>query len=296
MGDKVLSSLQRRGAGKRRIYETLLPLLLSFGLFIAIAVLVSLLLTVVTTGAHRLSWNLITQYPSANPAEAGMRSAILGSVFTVGLAAAICIPLSIATALYLEEYARGSKIYQILSYNIANLAGVPSIIFGVVGLGFLAYGLGMGRTIITGAFTLAILILPLVTVVCVEAVRAVPPDLKYGAYALGATTLQMVRRIVLPRALPMMLTGGILGIGRALGEAAPILVVSGLLFIRDDPTSLFSRFTVMPLQLYNWISRPQQAFIELSSAGIIVLLLILFSLNLSAIVLREYLTRRAMEA
>ncbi len=293
MGDQVLVKLGRRRPRARRLLDTLLPMLLSIGLFIAVAVVVSLLLSVISTGAHRLSWNLITQYPSANPAEAGMRSAILGSIYTVGLAAAICIPLSIATALYLEEYARGSKLSQILSYNIANLAGVPSIIFGVVGLGFLAYGLGMGRTIITGAFTLAILILPLVTVVCVEAVRTIPSDLKYGSYALGATTFQTIRWIILPRALPMMLTGGILGISRALGEAAPILVVSGLLFIREDPTSLFSKFTVMPLQLYSWISRPQQAFVELSSAGIIVLLIILFALNLSAIVLREYLTRRA---
>ncbi|MEM4298214.1 MAG: ABC transporter permease subunit, partial [Nitrososphaerota archaeon] len=200
--------------------------------------------------------------------------------------------LSIATAIFLVEYSRGGKLSSILSYNIANLSGVPSIIFGVVALGFLAYWLGMGRTVITGAFTLAILTLPLVTVTCVEALKAVPDELRLGAYALGATTLQVIRRISLPRALPMMLTGGILGISRALGEAAPILVVSGLLFIREDPTSLFSKFTVMPLQLYNWISRPQPAFMELSSAGIILLLLILLALNSVAIALRQCLIRR----
>ncbi|MEM2952187.1 MAG: ABC transporter permease subunit, partial [Nitrososphaerota archaeon] len=184
------------------------------------------------------------------------------------------------------------RLASILSYNISNLAGVPSVVFGVVGLGFLAYGLGMGRTVITGAFTLAVLTLPLVTVTCVEALKTVPDDLRQGAYALGATTVQVVRRVVLPRALPMMLTGGILGISRALGEAAPILVVSGLLFIREDPVSLFSKFTVMPLQLYNWISRPQPAFVELSSAGIIILLLILLALNALAISLRQLLVRR----
>lgn len=292
MGHKVLISVERRHLRLRKIIDRLLPIILSIAVFIAVATVASLLLTVITTGGHRLSWNLILNYPSAKPEEAGMRSAILGSIFTVGLSALICVPLSIATAIYLVEYSKGGRISSLLSYNIANLAGVPSVIFGVVALGFLAYGLGMGRTIITGAFTLAILTLPLVTVTCVEALKAVPDDLRLGAYALGATTLQVVRHISLPRALPMMLTGGILGISRALGEAAPLLVVSGLLFIREDPTSLFSKFTVMPLQLYNWISRPQPAFIELSSAGIIVLLLILLALNGATIGLRQYLVRR----
>jgi phosphate transport system permease protein len=224
-----------------------------------------------------------------------MRSAILGSVFTVGLAGLICIPLSIATAIYLTEYA-GSKWWsQVLRYNIANLAGVPSVVFGVVGLGFLVYGLGLGRSVIAGAFTLAILTLPYVTVVCVEAIKTVPEDQRFGAYALGATTYEVVRYIVLPRALPMMLTGGILGISRALGEAAPILVISGLIFIREDPTSLLSEFTVIPLQLYNWISRPQLAFQQLAAAGIIVLLVILLALNSLAIYLRQRFYRRLEE-
>lgn len=293
MGDKVLMMPQRRGVTFKKILDKMLPVILSVAVFIAVATVASLLITVLMWGGHRLSWGLIVNYPSASPDEAGMRSAILGSVFTVGLSALICIPLSIATAIFLVEYSKGGKLSSILSYNISNLAGVPSIIFGVVGLGFLAYWLGLGRTIITGAFTLAILILPLVTVTCVEALKTIPDDLRHGAYALGATTLQVVRYVSLPRALPMMLTGGILGISRALGEAAPILVVSGLLFIREDPTSLFSRFTVMPLQLYNWISRPQPAFVELSSAGIIVLLVILLALNGSVIALRQFLIKRA---
>jgi phosphate transport system permease protein len=224
-----------------------------------------------------------------------MRSAILGSVFTVGLAGLICIPLSIATAIYLTEYAGNKWWSQVLRYNIANLAGVPSVVFGVVGLGFLVYGLGLGRSVIAGAFTLAILTLPYVTVVCVEAIKTVPEDQRFGAYALGATTYEVVRYIVLPRALPMMLTGGILGISRALGEAAPILVISGLLFIREDPMSLLSEFTVIPLQLYNWISRPQLAFQQLAAAGIIVLLAILLALNSLAIYLRQRFYRRLEE-
>ena len=287
--------MRQRTAKRRKVNDILVPLAASIGVFVAIAFLVSLLLYVISMGAGRLSPTLLLEYPSANPREAGMRSAILGSVFTVGLAGLICIPLSIATAIYLTEYAGNKWWSQVLRYNIANLAGVPSIVFGVVGLGFLVYGLGLGRSVIAGAFTLAILTLPYVTVVCVEAIRTVPEDQRFGAYALGATTYEVVRYIVLPRALPMMLTGGILGISRALGEAAPILVISGLIFIREDPTSLLSEFTVIPLQLYNWISRPQLAFQQLAAAGMIVLLAILLALNSLAIYLRQRFYRRLEE-
>ena len=298
MGDQVLKDgevLRQRTTKRRKVNDVLVPLAASIGVFVAIAFLVSLLLYVISMGAGRLSPTLLLEYPSANPREAGMRSAILGSVFTVGLAGLICIPLSIATAIYLTEYAGNKWWSQLLRYNIANLAGVPSIVFGVVGLGFLVYGLGLGRSVIAGAFTLAILTLPYVTVVCVEAIKTVPEDQRFGAYALGATTYEVVRYIVLPRALPMMLTGGILGISRALGEAAPILVISGLIFIREDPMSLLSEFTVMPLQLYNWISRPQLAFQQLAAAGIIVLLVILLALNSLAIYLRQRFYRRLEE-
>jgi phosphate transport system permease protein len=287
MGYTVLKSRRLKKA-----LDRLTPLILSICVFISILAIAGLLFDVVSEGWRRLSPEIVTNYPSANPAEAGMRSAFLGTIYTVGLAAVICIPLSIATSLYLTEFAGAGRMAGILRYNIANLAGVPSIVFGVVGLGFLVYGFGLGRTIISGAFTLAILILPLVTVTCIEAIKTIPEDLKLGAYALGATKLQVATRIILPKALPMMLTGGILGISRAIGEAAPILVISGLLFIREDPVSIFDKFTVIPLQLFNWISRPQPAFRELASAGIIVMLLLLLALNAAAIILRHRLTRR----
>ncbi|MEM3031793.1 MAG: phosphate ABC transporter permease PstA [Nitrososphaerota archaeon] len=289
MGHTVL-----RGRRWKKVLDRSMPVLLSIGVFLGVATVAALLFDVVLDGWHRLSPELITNYASANPREAGMRSALLGTIYTVGLSALICIPLSIATALYLTEFSGTGRLAGILRYNIANLAGVPSILFGVVGLGFLVYGLGLGRSIIAGAFTLAILTLPLVTVTCIEAIKTVPDDLRFGAYALGATKLQVASKILLPRSLPMMLTGGILGVSRAIGEAAPILVISGLLFIREDPTSIFDRFTVAPLQLFNWISRPQQAFRELASAGIIVLLLLLLALNATAIIMRHRLTRRLM--
>ncbi len=277
---------------KKVILDKYLPVIYSIGLLISILFISLLLLYVIFTGSHRLSWELITNFPSANPREAGMLPAIYGSLWTVGLSALITFPLGIATAIYLNEYTGEKRLRSFLQINLNSLAGVPSVIFGLVGLSFLSYTLGLGRSIIVGAIVLAFLTLPLVTVSSLEALKAVPDDLRFGGYALGATRWEVIKSIVLPRALPMMLTGSILAIGRAMGEAAPILVISGLLFIRELPTSPIDRFTVMPLQLYNWISRPQVEFRELASAGIIVLLLLLLSLNAVAIYLRYRLSKR----
>ncbi len=294
MADTILGlgRQQSRRVRWKKTLDNVAPILLSLGLFIGIATVASLLITVVSTGGGRLSWTLISEYPHPNPAQAGMRSAILGTVWTVGLSALICVPLGIAAALYLTAWSENKVIKRFLEINMANLAGIPSVVFGLVGLSLLTYGLGLGRSIIAGAFTLAVMTLPLVTVAAAEAVKTIPEALIHGAYSLGATKLQVTRYIILPRALPMMMTGAILAISRAIGEAAPILVISGLLFIRQDPSSIFDRFTVMPLQIYNWVSRPQVAFQELSSAAIIVLMLILLSMNSAAIALRYRYQRR----
>ncbi|MEM0440865.1 MAG: phosphate ABC transporter permease PstA [Candidatus Caldarchaeum sp.] len=285
---KVLSRRDRL----KKILDIATPIILAIAVFIAISAVAALLITVVYQGAGRLSLNLILEYPSANPAEAGMRSAFLGSFWTLGLSALVSVPLGIATGLYLSEWSSWRRFRRFVEFNIANLAGVPSIIFGLVGLSLLTYGLGWGRSIIAGAFTLGIMTLPLVTVSAAEAVKTVPEALKHGAYALGATKLQVTRYIILPRSLPMMMTGAILAISRAIGEAAPILIISGLLFIRRDPVSIFDRFTVMPLQIFNWVSRPQVAFQELASAAIIVLLMLLLALNASAIAIRYRFQKR----
>ncbi len=278
----------------KKFFDKFMPVLLSLGVFVGVATVASLLLTVISNGYSRLSLNLITEYPHPDPAKAGMRSAFLGTFWTVSLAAIICVPAGIGAALYLVEWSQNRSISRFLEFNVANLAGVPSVVFGLVGLSILTYGLGLGRSIIAGAFTLAVMTLPLVIVSAAEAIKAVPEALKHGAYALGATKLQVTRYIILPRALPMMMTGAILAISRAIGEAAPILVISGLLYIRQDPASIFDRFTVMPLQIFNWVSRPQQAFTELSSAAIIVLLLLLLALNSVAIFIRYRYQRRMM--
>ncbi len=262
---------------------------------ICIIVLTVLLVNVTLNGYDKVTPALIFNYPSSNVDQAGMRPAILGSLYTVGLAVAIALPLGIFSGIYLNEYGGRNKLGLIIQAALLNLAGVPSVIFGLVALAFLGYTFGLGRSIIVGAIALAFLVLPLITVTTIESARLVPNSHKFGAHALGASKYQVIFRIVLPRLLPTAMTSSILAISRAIGEAAPILIISGLIFIRRDPSSIFDQFTVMPLQIYNWIGRPSQAFIDLSGAGIIVLLAILIALNITAIYLRKRLQKRVME-
>lgn len=262
---------------------------------ICIIALTVLLVNVTLNGIGKLSPNLVLNYPSSNVDQAGMRPAILGSLYTVGLAVALALPIGIATGLYLNEYGGKSRLSTMIQLALTNLAGVPSVIFGLVALSFLAYTIGFGRSVIVGAIALAFLVLPLITVTTLESARLVPLTHRFGAYALGASKYQVVFKIVFPRIIPTAMTSSILAISRAIGEAAPILVVSGLIFIRRDPMSIFDEFTVMPLQIYNWVSRPSQSFIDLSAAGIIVLLLILLSLNITAVYLRKRLQKRISE-
>lgn len=278
-----------------RFLEFGFELYLLLAICICIIILTALLTSVVVKGINRLTLNLFTNYPSSNAEEAGMRSAILGSLYTVGLSILIAFPLGVAIGLYISEYASNNKLKDLVQIMLVNLSGTPSIIFGLVALSILSYTLGLGRSIIVGSIALAFLTLPLITVSTIEGARLVPNSQRFGAYALGAYKYQVVLRIVLPRILPTILTTSILAISRALGEAAPMLVISGLVFIVRDPVSLLDEFTVMPLQIYNWVSRPQEAFVELSAAAIIVLLIILLALNLCAIYLRNRLYRRFLE-
>ncbi|MCS7116184.1 MAG: phosphate ABC transporter permease PstA [Nitrososphaerota archaeon] len=280
---------------RKKVVDKSLYMAVLIAVSIGIIVLSTLLIDITLSGIHKLSPNIIFNYPSGDPNEAGMRPAILGSIWVVSLAIMIALPLGIVTGLYLSEFSRQSIIRNLIIFNLTNLAGVPSVIFGLVGLGFLSYTLGLGRTIIVGGITLAFLILPLTTVATIEAVNLVPLSHRWAGYALGATKVQVVFRIVLPQAFPSILTGTILAISRAMGEAAPLLIISGLLFIKRDPSSIFDSFTVMPLQIFNWIGRPQAAFRELSAASIIVMLAILLAMNVVAIYLRGKLQSRVIE-
>ncbi len=269
--------------------------ILLLGISLGILFLSLLLITVFIDGWARLSPSFLTNPPSATPSKAGIYPALLGSIWVVGLAAIIAVPIGVATALYLTEFSKNERLRNLIYFNLTNLAGVPSVVYGLVGLSLLVYTLGLGRSVIAGATALAFLILPVIVVASVEAIKAVPELHKLGAYALGATKLQVIAKIILPEALPGILTGSILSISRAIGEAAPLLVISGLLFIRDAPRGIFDEFTVMPLQIFNWISRPQPEMRELSAAGIIVLLALLLMMNAAAIVLRNKLQKRVIE-
>lgn len=262
---------------------------------LAILFLSILLINVTFSGWQRLTPQFLDSFPSSDPAKAGLKSALWGSVWVVGVATLIAMPLGVASALYLTEFSENERLKKLVYFNLTNLAGVPSVVFGLVGLSLLVYNLQLGRSVLAGAIVLAFLVLPVVIISASEAIRAVPELHKLGAYSLGATKVQVVRHVILPQALPAILTGGILSISRAIGEAAPLLVISGLLFIRDVPNSIFDPFTVLPLQIFNWIGRPFPEFRELASAGIIVLLGVLILMNLVAIILRAKLQRRVVE-
>lgn len=262
-------------------------------LVVGMAALGTLVYDVVQTGLPRLNAALFERFPSASPRRAGAQSAIAGTIWVISLTALFTIPVGIATAIYLEEYADSRRWWnRALEVNIQNLAAVPSIIYGILALGFLVRGIGLGPSVLAGALALTLLVLPVVILASREALRAVPNGIRQGALALGATQWQTIRKQVLPSALPGIATGTILALSRAIGEAAPLLLVSGITYITFNPTGLDSAFTVLPLQIFSWVTRPQDEFRVLAAAAIVVLLALLLVMNSVAIVLRSRKQRR----
>ena len=283
-----LASRKPRGPVLGTVF--LLYLLLSLGS--GFALLAWLLVDVVATGMPYLDRALFVNDPSADPAIAGARPAILGTLYVGALLLAFTVPLGVGTAIYLEEYADKDRWYnRLLELNIQNLAAVPSIVYGILGLAFLVRGLGLGRVLLAGALILTLLVLPVVIIASREAIRAVPPSIREGAFALGATHWQVVRRQVLPAAAPGIATGSILALSRAIGDTAPLLLVGALTYVAFNP-SLLDQFTVLPIQIFQWTSRPQEEFKVLAAAAIVVLLAILLSLNAVAIWLRNRYQKR----
>jgi phosphate transport system permease protein len=254
---------------------------------LALVILAALLWDITGSGARWLSLDLLTNAPSRKPENAGLRPALLGTLWVIGLTALFAIPVGVGAAVYLEEYAPNNRWTRLLKTNIANLAGIPSIVYGLLGLGVFVSVLALGRTIVSGALTMALLILPVIIIASEEAIRAVPPSLRQAAFALGATRWQVARDHVIPAAMPGILTGIILSISRAMGETAPLLVVGAAAYVTFNPTGLTSGYTALPVQIYEWARRPQQEFQDLAAAAIIVLLVLLLMLNWTAIYLRQ---------
>jgi len=261
-------------------------------LLCALAALGLLLWDVVADGAGRLSWAFVSGYPSRRASHAGLLPALAGSVWLVGLAALLAMPVGVGAAIALEEYGGRGRGARLIEINIANLAGVPSIIYGLLGLGLFVRALRLERTLLAGAATLALLMLPLVILTAREALRAVPVSLREASLALGATRWQTVWHHVLPAALPGLLTGLILAVSRAIGEAAPLIVIGALTYVPFVPDGPFSPFTALPIQIYAWTSRPGAGFRANAAAAILVLLAVLLATNSVAIWLRDRSSRR----
>jgi len=256
-------------------------------LTLALVTLGALLYDVVSDGWSRLSWQFLTSPPSRFPAAAGIYPQLIGSLYVMVVTAVLALPVGIGAAIYLEEYGGGGRVARIIEVNIANLAGVPSVIYGLLGLGLFVRWLALGPSVLAGAATLALLVLPVVILSTREALRTVPMAAREGSYALGATKWQTIWHQVLPGALPGIFTGLILAMSRAVGETAPLITIGALTYIPFAPTGLDSPFTVLPIQIYNWVSRPTAPFLENAAAGIIVLLVLLLTMNSIAVVLRD---------
>jgi phosphate transport system permease protein len=266
--------------------------LAALALVLALATLAALLVDALRDGLPRLSWQFLTSFPSRKPEQAGILSALVGSTYLIVLTAAVALPLGVGAALYLEEYASRGWLARLIEINIANLAAVPSIIYGLLGLEVFVRAMALGRSLLAGALTMALLVLPILIIAAREALRTVPLSLREASYALGATRWQTIWHQALPLALPGILTGAILALSRAIGEAAPLITIGALTYVAFLPDGLRAPFTALPIQIFNWVSRPQQGFWADAAAGIVVLLVVLLSMNALAVYLRQRSSKR----
>ena len=257
---------------------------------VSVVVLAWLLFTILKDGLATINPNFFTAFPSRKAEQAGIKAALFGTLWVMGIVAATSFPIGVGAAIYLEEFAEDNWFTRLVEINIGNLAGVPSIIYGLLGLAVFVRILEPitgGRSVLSGGLTLALLILPVIIVATREARRAVPNSIRLAGFALGANKWQVVWHHVLPSAMPGILTGVILALSRAIGETAPLLAIGAVAFIRSTPSNLQSAFTAMPIQIYNWVGRPQEEFHEIAASGIIVLMVMLLLMNTIAIYFRN---------
>lgn len=259
---------------------------------IGVVVLVFLAYDTGRQGLGPLDWDFLTNYPSRFADRAGLRAGILGTLWVMGTTVFIATPIAIGTAIYITEFAPRNRLLTLIELNLANLAGVPSIIYGILGLAVFVRLLSLGPSIIAGALTLAIMILPMTVIASVEAIRQVPPSIRDGSLALGATRWQTVWHHVLPAAMPGIMTGTILAISRAAGETAALIMIGAAGFIAFDPQTFFDDFTIVPIQIYNWTTIPNEDFRALAASGIIVMMVFILALNLAAALIRERFRRQ----
>lgn len=281
----------RPRVARRHLYGKIFAGLAFVATLFGVLMLGVLLFDLIRDGLPRLSWDFVVSFPSRLAERAGVWPALVGSVWILLLTTAIAFPLGVGTAIWLEEYAPNNRLRRIIQLNISNLAAVPSIVYGILGLAVFVRAMAFGRSLLAGSATLALLILPVIIIAAQEAIRAVPPSIRFGAYALGATRWQVVARQVLPQAFPGIMTGTILALSRAIGETAPLIVIGAVGYVAFLPEGVLDEFTVLPIQIYDWIGRPQQEFHELAASGIVVLLIVLLTMNAVAILLRNRFQR-----
>jgi phosphate transport system permease protein len=285
-------SLRSSGAvARRQTLSRLSRYVLLAASLVGVVVLAYLGYETVREGASRLSWGFVSSYPSRFADRAGLRSSILGSAWVMGATVVMAFPISIGTAIWIEEFAPRNRILTVVKLNLANLAGVPSIIYGILGLALFSRYLGLGPSILAGALTLSLMIIPMTVIAAQEAIRQVPPSIREGSLALGATHWQTVRHHVLPGATPGIMTGVILAVSRAVGETAALIMIGAFTFIAFDNTKLTDDFTTVPIQIYNWTIRPQAEFRHNAAAAIIILMVAVVGLNLIAAIIRERFRR-----
>lgn len=277
---------------KRRLKGAIFIAVGLISIAFALGTLLVLIVDIIGKGAGWLDWQFITSFDSRFPERAGIKAALFGTVYMMVLTIAVSFPIGVMAAVYLEEYARNNWFTNLVQINITNLAGVPSIIYGLLGLQVFVRWLTLDRSVLAGALTMALLVLPLIIVAAREAIRAVPPSLRDASLALGATKFQTIWHHVLPYAFPGILTGNILAASRAIGETAPLITIGALTFVPFVPRDIFDKFTVLPILIFNWTSKPQAEFQEIAAAGILLLLGVLLTMNAAAVLLRNLFQSR----
>lgn len=285
--DLVMERMNRRLISNK-IWKIIFILATSF----ALVSLGMLLYRILTQGLGFLDINFITNFASRIPENAGIKAALVGSLWLMSVVAPVSIILGVSTALYLEEYAKQNKLNDFIRINISNLAGVPSIVFGLLGLTIFVRLFGFEKSILAAGLTMSLLILPVIIVAAQEAIRAVPNEQREASYGMGATKWQTIVRVVLPAAIPGILTGSILALSRAIGETAPLVVIGIPVILQFLPTDYLDTFTALPMQIFDWAKRPQEAFQYVASAGIIVLMVFLLTMNSIAIFIRNKFQKR----